>query len=157
MVDVDELERLLIRAAREARTLTYAEVLAHFGKRIAPRRAYALSRDLGDVCARNRARGEPELAVLVVRKSDGLPGEGFFKSAWRDGSYDGPTEGFPAQSYIRALQDEVFSYFRPPDGAVPVRSESEDAQQRQDQNDDHDQADEVDDIVHGQVPPVVVR
>ena len=29
---------------------------------------YALCRDLGAVCERNRARGEPELAVLVVRK-----------------------------------------------------------------------------------------
>ena len=35
---------------------------------------------LGPVCERNRARGEPELAVLVVRKSDRLPGEGFFHS-----------------------------------------------------------------------------
>lgn len=148
MVDIDELERLLIRAAREGRTLTYAEVLAHFDIRIAPRRAYALSRDLGEVCARNRVRGEPELAVLVVRKTDGLPGEGFFKSAWRDGSYDGPAEGFSARSYIRALQDEVFSYF-----AV----KSEDAQQRQDQDHDHDQADEVDDIVHGEAPPVGSR
>jgi hypothetical protein len=86
LVDVDRLEALLVEAARARRSLTYAEVLAHFGLRITPRRVYALCRDLGAVCARNRARGEPELAVLVVRKSDRLPGEGFFHSLWRDGA-----------------------------------------------------------------------
>ena len=78
LVDIAELENLLIEAARARRSLTYAEVLAHFGIKITPRRVFALCRDLGAVCERNRARGEPELAVLVVRKADRLPGEGFF-------------------------------------------------------------------------------
>ncbi|HEX6142016.1 MAG TPA: hypothetical protein VFZ01_04815 [Geminicoccaceae bacterium] len=148
LVDIDQLERLLIEAARHRRTLTYAEVLQHFGKRITPRRAYALSRDLGEVCRRNRERGEPELAVLVVRKSDGLPGEGFFRSAWRDGTYDGPALGFPARNFIREQQDRVFRFF------VDEfrRAASEDAEQGQDQDHDHDQADQIDDIVHGEAP-----
>jgi hypothetical protein len=146
IVDVDELERLLIRMAQEQRTTTYADVLAHFGKTIAPRRAYALSRDLGEVCRRNRERGEPELAVLVVRKSDGLPGEGFFRSAWRDGSYDGPAEGFEAKNFIRAEQDKVFSFFAARPGA------SEDAEERKDQNDNDHETDQVDDVVHGEAP-----
>lgn len=110
-LDVDRLEALLIEAARAGRTLTYAEVLAHFGRRVAPRLVYALCRDLGEVCARNRARGEPELAVLVVRKSDGLPGEGFFRSAWRDGEYDGPPTGPSARGFIREQQDKVFAHW----------------------------------------------
>lgn len=152
IVDVDALERLLIGAARDGRTMTYAEVLAHFGRRIAPRRAYALSRDLGEVCARNRARNEPELAVLVVRKADGLPGEGFFKSLWLEGSYDGPAEGFAARNHIRGLQEEVFAYF-----GSPRAGGSEHAQQREDQHDDDHEADEVDDVVHGEAPPVGSR
>ena len=91
--------------------MTYAEVLAHFGIRITPRRVYALCRDLGEVCARNRARGEPELAVLVVRKADRLPGEGFFHGYWRDGVYDGPSTGTPAQAFIRAETERVFEFF----------------------------------------------
>ena len=55
-VDVDALEVLLIDAARARRSMTYAEVLAHFGIRITPRRVFALCRDLGVVCGRNRAR-----------------------------------------------------------------------------------------------------
>ena len=111
LVDIDRLEKLLIEAARARRSLTYAEVLAHFGIRITPRRVFALCRDLGAVCERNRARGEPELAVLVVRKSDRLPGEGFFHSLWRDGTYDGPATGPAAATFIRRETERVFAYW----------------------------------------------
>ena len=111
LVDIDALEALLIEAARARRSLTYAEVLAHFGIRITPRRVFALCRDLGEVCARNRARGEPELAVLVVRKADRLPGEGFFHGYWRDGLYDGPCTGTAAEAFIRAETERVFAFF----------------------------------------------
>jgi hypothetical protein len=114
LVDVDELEKLLIAAAQARRSLTYAEVLAHFGLRITPRRVYALCRDLGAVCERNRARGEPELAVLVVRKLDRLPGEGFFHSFWRDGVYDGPATGPTAATFIRRESERVFAYWAGP-------------------------------------------
>jgi hypothetical protein len=111
LVDVDQLEKLLIAAARARRSLTYAEVLAHFGIRITPRRVFALCRDLGAVCERNRARGEPELAVLVVRKADRLPGEGFFHNFWRDGTYDGPATGPLAAAFIRRETEAVFAYW----------------------------------------------
>jgi hypothetical protein len=116
LVDIDRLEALLIEAARERRSLTYAEVLASFKIRITPRRVYALCRDLGEVCARNRTRDEPELAVLVVRKTDRLPGEGFFHSAWRDGEYDGPATGPEGRAYIRGETEKVFAFWagRPP-------------------------------------------
>jgi hypothetical protein len=111
LVDIDRLEALLIEAARARQILTYAEVLAHFGIRITPRRLFALCRDLGAVCERNRARGEPELAVLVVRKSDRLPGEGFFHSLWRDGAYDGPATGPVAAAFIRRKTERVFAHW----------------------------------------------
>ena len=114
LVDIDRLEALLIEAARARRSLTYAEVLAHFGIRITPRRVFALCRDLGAVCERNRARGEPELAVLVVRKSDRLPGEGFFHSLWRDGAYDGPATGPAAAAFIRRETERVFAHWAGP-------------------------------------------
>lgn len=111
MVDVDELERLLIEAATEKRSLAYGDVLRHFGKRTTPIRVFALCRDLGEVSARNRERGEPELAVLVVRKTDRLPGEGFFHGAWEEGSYDGPATGPRAAAYIQGLTQTVFDYW----------------------------------------------
>jgi len=111
MVDIDELERLLIEAACARRTLAYSEVLSHFGKRVTPIRVYALCRDLGAVSERNRTRREPELAVLVVRKTDRLPGEGFFHDAWKDGSYEGPATGPEARAYIDGLTEIVFDHF----------------------------------------------
>ncbi len=89
-------------------------MLAHFGIKITPRRVYGLCRDLGTVCERNRARAEPELAVLVVRKSDRLPGDGFFHTAWRDGSYEGPATGPRARAYIDALTAAVFAFWAEP-------------------------------------------
>jgi hypothetical protein len=112
MVDVDELERFLIEAASERRTLSYGDVLSHFGKRTTPIRVFALCRDLGQVSERNRMRGEPELAVLVVRKTDRLPGEGFFHGAWEEGRYDGPATGPRAKAYIETLTEAVFDHWR---------------------------------------------
>lgn len=112
MVDIDELERLLIKAAAERRTLAYSDVLRHFGKRTTPIRVFALCRDLGEVSERNLQRGEPELAVLVVRKTDRLPGEGFFHGAWKDGHYDGPATGPKAEAYIGGLTETVFDYWQ---------------------------------------------
>ena len=111
MVDIDALEALLIEAARKRRTLAYGDVLSHFGKRVTPIRVYALCRDLGVVSERNRERSEPELAVLVVRKTDHLPGEGYFHSAWKDGHYEGPATGPRARAYIDGLTETVFQYF----------------------------------------------
>jgi hypothetical protein len=129
LVEVHALEALLIEAARTRRSMTYAEVLAHFGIRITPRRVFALCRDLGEVCERNRARGEPELAVLVVRKADRLPGEGFFHSLWRDGVYEGPSTGAPARAFIHAESERVFAFFagQPTSAARHARTQSVDA------------------------------
>ncbi len=123
VVDVDALEQLLIEAARTRRTLAYGDVLRHFGKRVTPIRVYALCRDLGVVSERNRTRGEPELAVLVVRKSDRLPGEGFFHGPWKDGHYDGPAIGPEARAYIDGLTETVFAHFA--DETRPAGSEKE--------------------------------
>lgn len=111
MVDIDALEELLIEAAKARRTLAYSDVLRHFDKRVTPIRVFALCRDLGLVSERNRLRGEPELAVLVVRKTDRLPGEGFFRGPWQDGSYDGPATGPKAHAYIDRLTEAVFAHF----------------------------------------------
>ena len=123
MVDVDRLEAVLIAAARARRTLTYAEVLRFFGTTITPRRVYGLCRDLGEVCRRSRERGEPELAVLVVRRSDRLPGEGFFAGERRRGVYAGPSTGPEAASFVHAETARAFDYWAGarPSAAGPAR------------------------------------
>lgn len=109
MVDLDRLERVLLHAARERRPVTYGTVLAYFGRKVTRITVGALCRDLGLVCERVEARGGPDLAVLVVRKSDGLPGEGYFTSLRADGIYDGPSTGPPAQALVAARQAAVYA------------------------------------------------
>ena len=50
--------------------------------------------------------------MLVVRKADRLPGEGFFHGPWQEGSYDGPATGPAAEAYIRRLSEAVFEHWR---------------------------------------------
>ena len=64
----------------------------------------ALCRDLGRSDERRRAEGWPDLACLVVRKSDGLPGEGYFTSLRAAGHYAGPSVGAVAEAFVRGRQ-----------------------------------------------------
>jgi hypothetical protein len=60
-----------------------------------------------------RAGGEPGLAVLVVRQSDGLPGQGWFVA--RSGVYDDlplEWEGPQACVYTQARQVEAYDYWQ---------------------------------------------
>lgn len=111
MVDLDLLEHLLVGAARERRALTYGQILGFFERRVTRVTVGALCRDLGSVCGRIEAKGGPDLACLVVRKSDGLPGEGYFTAVRRDGFYDGPSSGGEAVSWVRQRQGQAFAHY----------------------------------------------
>jgi len=104
VVDLDRLERVLVGAAREGRPVTYGQLLAYFGRRVTRITVGALCRDLARVERRREGQGWPDLACLVVRRSDGLPGEGYFASLRAEGAYDGPVEGPAAQAAIRERQ-----------------------------------------------------
>jgi hypothetical protein len=63
------------------------------------------------------ARGEPELAVLVVRQSDGIPGQGWWVSGGaRSRGYEGPWEGAQAARFISSVQDETFAFWKSQSG-----------------------------------------
>jgi len=104
LVDLDRLERLLLRVGAGGRTLTCGEVLRHFGRRMGPGNVARLCRDLGEVCRRVEARGGPDLACLVVRREDGLPGAGYF-AGLRDAAAD-------VEALVRARQEQAFAWCR---------------------------------------------
>ena len=55
---------------------------------------------------------EPELAVLVVRESDRLPGQGWWGGARAFVlGYDGPWTGPQAMKLVREQQQIVFDYW----------------------------------------------
>jgi hypothetical protein len=107
VIDLDWLERVLIQAAREDRPVTYGQVLAYFGWKVTQVTVGALCRDLGRIDARRSGQGWPDLACLVVRKSDGLPGEGYFTSLRVSGEYAGPSAGPAAAAFVRARQAQA--------------------------------------------------
>lgn len=110
MVDLDLLETRLLQAAHAGRPLTYGALLAFFERRVTPITVRALCRDLGRVCARIEAQGGPDLACLVVRASDGLPGAGYFQGLREAGRYTGPDTGEAAARFVAAEQARARAY-----------------------------------------------
>lgn len=110
LFDIGEIESLLQASARDGKAISYAETLNCLGLDFSRPKMRALCIALGEVDRRARSRGEPDLAVLVVRASDGLPGAGWWVE--KDGrKYSGPWEGPKALAYIKRLQKKAFSYW----------------------------------------------
>ena len=78
LADPEEVRAHLIAAASAGTAISYSELLGQLGYAFSRPKMRALCAVLGSVDAEAEARGEPELAVLVVRASDGLPGQGWW-------------------------------------------------------------------------------
>ena len=111
LADPDEVRAHLVAAAAAGHALTYSELLEHLGYGFSRPKMRALCKTLGVVDRDAEARGEPELAVLVVRQSDGLPGQGWWIEGARQHGYAGPWEGPRASRFIRKLQQQTFDYW----------------------------------------------
>ena len=117
LADPDEIRALLVTAAKARVSLTYSEVLERLGYAFSRPKMRQLCSMLGEIDADARGRGEPELAVLVVRQSDGLPGQGWFVAGGAsDHDYKGPWEGPEAARFIRSVQSKVFAYWQSGNG-----------------------------------------
>ncbi len=82
-IDPADLTPILHAAARAGTALTYAETLNALGFAFSRPKMRALCVALDDVDAAERGAGRPALACLVVRASDGLPGQGWWRRAAR--------------------------------------------------------------------------
>lgn len=111
LYDIDELEALMQGTAKSGRPISYSETLDCLGYAFSRPKMRALCMALGEVDRRAKARGEPELAVLVVRASDKIPGQGWWVEK-NDKAYKGPWEGKKAEEYIRRLQSKAFDYWK---------------------------------------------
>ena len=117
LADPEEVRAHLVAAARAGTALTYSELLERLGYAFSRPKMRALCAILGTVDDEAAARGEPELAVLVVRQSDGLPGRGWWVAGGaRSRGYAGPWEGPEAARFIAAVQAETFAWWTSQDG-----------------------------------------
>ena len=112
LADPAEVRAILVASATAGEPITYSETLALLGHHFTRPKMRALCKVLGHVDDFGAARGEPELAVLVVRQSDRLPGQGWWITGARQHAYHGPWEGPQAARLIRKVQSEAFDYWR---------------------------------------------
>ena len=112
LADPHEVRAHLIAAAAAGESITYSELLAALGHGFSRPKMRALCKVLAAIDEEASTLGEPELAVLVVRQSDGLPGQGWWvcEAAMVHG-YDGQWEGPQAATFIKRLQQEAFEYW----------------------------------------------
>jgi hypothetical protein len=111
LADPQEVRAILVASARAGEAISYAETLALLGHHFTRPKMRALCKVLGFVDDEAEERGEPELAVLVVRQSDGLPGQGWWVGGAKKHGYVGPWEGPRAVKLIRKLQRQAFDFW----------------------------------------------
>lgn len=117
LAEPGEVRACLVVAARAGAALTYSELLERLGYVFSRPKMRQLCAILATVDEEAEARGEPELAVLVVRQSDGIPGQGWWVGGGaRARGYEGPWEGPEAARFIASVQAETFAYWKSDNG-----------------------------------------
>ena len=111
LADPQEVRAILVASAQAGQWISYSEVLALLGHHFSRPKMRALCKVLSFVDEEAEERGEPELAVLVVRQSDGLPGQGWWVGGAKKHNYTGLWEGRKAAKLIRNLQKQAFDYW----------------------------------------------
>ena len=111
LADPAEVRAILIASAKAGQAISYSEVLALLGHEFTRPKMRQLCKVLSFVDDEAEERGERELAVLVVRQSDGLPGQGWWVSGARKHGYRGLWEGPQAAKLIRKLQKRTFEFW----------------------------------------------
>ena len=109
LADVVGIEKLLQRLAKKGRAVSYSEILLMLGFRFSRPKMRALCRTMDEVDRRAAARGEPELAAVVVRESDKLPGQGWWIGRT---DYKGQWTGPDARAFLDQIQQHTFDYWR---------------------------------------------
>lgn len=110
--DVAHVRAILISSARARQPVSYAELLDALGHRFSRPKMRAICKTLDAIDDAARGAGEPELAALVVRRADGLPGQGW----WAGGrpqrlGYAGPWTGPEAAAFVLERQRLAFDHW----------------------------------------------
>ena len=128
--DAATVRRLLVEAAKARRDTSYADLLDMMGHRFSRPKMRAICKTLGAVDDAAVAKGEPELAVLVVRQSDRLPGDGWWVSSALRLGYEGLWTGPEAVKFIRRRQKLAFDYWSAPEKPKPKKAKKVSARPR---------------------------
>jgi hypothetical protein len=116
LADPAEVRAILVASARAREPISYSEVLELLGHHFTRPKMRQLCKVLTLVDDEAEERAEPELAVLVVRQSDGLPGQGWWVGGAKKHGYAGLWEGPKAAKLIRRIQARAFEHWAGRDG-----------------------------------------
>lgn len=108
LFDVDRIEALVRASAAKRAAMSYSELLLVLGYRFTRPKMRTLCKVLDVVDQRAVACGAPELAALVVREGDGLPGQGWWVGR---SDYQGEWTGPTARRYLDGIQAKAFDYW----------------------------------------------
>ena len=112
LADPAEVRAHLVAAASAGTAISYSDLLGQLGFAFSRPKMRALCAVLGTVDDDAEARGEPELAVLVVRQSDGLPGQGWWVAGGAEKhGHVGDWEGPAARRLVDRLQAQAFQHW----------------------------------------------
>ena len=111
LADPTEVRAILVASAQAGQAISYSDVLGLLGHHFTRPKMRQLCRVLSFVDDEAEQRGEPELAVLVVRQSDGLPGQGWWIGCAKKHGYTGEWEGPKAAKLIRKVQRQAFEFW----------------------------------------------
>jgi len=111
LADPAEVRAILVASAQAGQAISYSEVLGLLGHDFTRPKMRQLCKVLAYVDDEAEVRGEPELAVLVVRQSDGLPGQGWWVGGAKKHGYRGQWQGPAAAKLIRKIQGRAFEYW----------------------------------------------
>ena len=109
LFDVDHVEALLRASARAGEAMSYSEILALLDMAFTRPKMRALCKVLDEIDRRAAANDQPELAVLIVRESDRLPGQGWWVGR---PDYTGSWTGDEARSHVHSLQNCAFEFWQ---------------------------------------------
>jgi hypothetical protein len=116
LADPVEVRAILVASAKAGEAISYSEVLELLGHHFTRPKMRQLCKVLAYVDDEAEERGEPGLAVLVVRQLDGLPGQGWWVGGAKKHGYTGQWEGSKAAKLIRKIQRQAFDYWAGRDG-----------------------------------------
>ena len=107
--DIDHIEAMLQASARAGEAMSYSDCLNRLGLGFTRPKMRALCKVLDEIDRRAAAAGEPELAVLVVREGDRLPGQGWWVGRT---DYVDLWTGPDARAFIDKIQGRAFAHWR---------------------------------------------
>ncbi len=101
-----EAQDILIDHARQRKTITYGELSGLIQTIHVPHNSYAMTGLLREIHHEDVKYKRPGLATLVVRKSDGRPGAGYFKDM-----IDAGADQMTMEAYWQARFEEICTYW----------------------------------------------